>query len=563
MYFFLVALLLAISCNQLTADRQSIDSVKVHTPLGSVVGEVIGNVNEFKGIPFGEPPVGDLRFRSPRPVKPWSEDLLPRRGIKCPQLAVGGPLKTFQGSEDCLYLDVFAPNGLLENETVPVMVYLYGGAFVMGDSSQEKWYDGHNIASTQRVILVVPNYRVNAFGFLATQELRDEDDDGSTGNYGIQDQRLALHWVQDNIASFGGNKDKVTIFGQSAGGMSVCTHFANKHNSGLFEAAVMESGSCDSPEFIFPLGKALEFGELYASLLGCGDVNGGEKLACLRKIDTADIMWGFVRAIFGPEPPPDFEPVLAPLFGFGPVIDGTEKGLPLMPYESIVKGEHNANVRFIAGTVANEGSIFVPMTKFIVPGTTLPLKDGMQSLVLHHVLDARIGKDGVDANIGTLLDVYYPLSELKTVDNQMSKILRDYIFTCGTRRVLRWTDKWSTDKNIRGYYFDYTTDWEDMKIGGSYHTSELYFVFNNSWPTEIHHFSERDENIVEVVQDFWVGFARDDSAALDAWPRFGLDERDTIIHFVKEGGVAWSYKDEFGDVCDFMDSLFDDFPIDR
>ena len=172
-------------------------------------------------------------------------------------------------------------------------------------------------------------------------------------------------------------------------------------------------------------------------LIGC-NVTSDARLDCLRNKKTSDIMYGYLEGFFGPKPPVDFEPVFAPIFGFGPVIDGTTKGVPKLPYESIVKGEHNRDVRFIAGTNSNEGSIFISQTPIVIPNVSLPLQDGMQSQILHTIMDARVGPEVIDAHMDELLNTQYPLTELDTVDNQISKILRDYIFTCATRRALRW-----------------------------------------------------------------------------------------------------------------------------
>jgi hypothetical protein len=216
------------------------------------------------------------------------------------------------------------------------------------------------------VIIVAPNYRVGAFGFLASEATAAEQESGTTGNYGIQDQRAALQWVQDNIAAFGGDPDDVTIFGQSAGGMSVCTLVANPINAGLFSRAVMQSGTCNSPEFYQTRENAIAFGEVYSDIVGC-DTSDGEYLACMRGKSTGDLMYGIFKAwelnrrkvdgtelLLNSTGPLDatlaswvdtltsaYMPTLAPLMPFGPVIDGAAEGMPKLPYDALVDGTFN------------------------------------------------------------------------------------------------------------------------------------------------------------------------------------------------------------------------------
>ena len=149
--------------------------------------------------------------------------------------------------EDCLYLDVYAPAGATPASNLPVMFFIYGGGFVFGDSYEFGFYDGKHIAKQHNVILVAANYRLSSFGFMALPQLMTES--GTTGNYGVQDQRFALQWVQQNIRQFGGDPNRVTIFGESAGAMSVCYHVASPASAGLFHAAIVESGTASSPEF--------------------------------------------------------------------------------------------------------------------------------------------------------------------------------------------------------------------------------------------------------------------------------------------------------------------------
>lgn len=196
----------------------------VSTSHGPVTGEVVTQngtrVNVFRSIPFGAPPVGALRFRTPVPPTPWTtpRDVTPF-GTSCPQLKIAGGLLV--GAEDCLQLAVYAPEGV---SNAPVMVWIYGGAFILGDAWEFGIYDGTALAAATGHVIVAPNYRVGPFGFMALPELQAEDAGHSTGNAAMQDQVLALHWVQDNIAQFGGDASRVTIAGESVSERSARIH---------------------------------------------------------------------------------------------------------------------------------------------------------------------------------------------------------------------------------------------------------------------------------------------------------------------------------------------------
>jgi para-nitrobenzyl esterase len=219
---------------------------QAQTTGGTVEGEIVDGLSEFKGIPFAAPPVGENRWRAPQPVIPWvGVRKTTAFGPACMQ---GETLARQMGStaplsEDCLYIDVWTPAGAATDK-LPVIAWIYGGAFNSGMSSVPL-YDGANFARSG-VVFVSINYRVGPFGFLATPELSAESGHGS-GNYGLLDQIKGLQWVHDNIASFGGDPGNVTIMGHSAGAMAVSNLLASPLARGLFHKAIAESGSSFSP----------------------------------------------------------------------------------------------------------------------------------------------------------------------------------------------------------------------------------------------------------------------------------------------------------------------------
>ena len=195
----------------------------------------------FKGIPFAEPPIGDLRWRAPQPAKKWEGILKTNKFAPGPN-ARGNPPSG--KSEDCLYLNIWTPAKTTDDK-IPVLVWIYGGGFGAGATS-ETTYNGKNLAE-KGVVLVSIAYRVGQLGFMAHPELSAENPENASGNYGLLDMIAGLQWVKDNIAAFGGDPNKVTIFGESAGGIAVSMLCASPLAKGLFNGAISESGGSFGP----------------------------------------------------------------------------------------------------------------------------------------------------------------------------------------------------------------------------------------------------------------------------------------------------------------------------
>src|SRR5580765_7427066 len=218
--------------------------VKTHS--GAVEGKDDGKVKSFLGIPYAQPPVGDLRWKAPQPVAKWNGvKKAAEFGFHCMQGRVFGDMVFHDPgqNEDCLTLNVWVPDKHAEPK-LPVMVWIYGGGFVAGTTSESR-QDGSQLAQ-QGVIVVSMNYRLGVFGFMVHPELATESGHNSAGNYGLLDQLAALQWVHDNIAAFGGDPGNVTIFGESAGSFSVSSQMASPLAKGLFHKAIGESGAAFS-----------------------------------------------------------------------------------------------------------------------------------------------------------------------------------------------------------------------------------------------------------------------------------------------------------------------------
>lgn len=264
---------------QIPAPDAGLGAGVVRTTSGVVRGLVGSNYQLFQGIPYAADPVGPLRWEPPQPAPPWTgmRDAS-KPGVRCIQDTSHDPDFGRPTGEDCLSLNVWSPAGAAGR---PVMVWIHGGAFINGSSDL---YDARALATKGDIVVVTVNYRLGSLGFLAHPALGDTGGGGddSVGNYGLQDQQAALRWVKDNIGGFGGDPAKVTIAGESAGGMSVCDHLVAPESAGLFRAAIIQSGPCQAQA---SLPSAEKSSLTYAKTVGCPDP--ATAAACLRALPAA------------------------------------------------------------------------------------------------------------------------------------------------------------------------------------------------------------------------------------------------------------------------------------
>lgn len=310
----------------------SIDAAVVRTTAGVVRGGVAADHRLFSGIPYAAPPVGALRWEPPAPVPAWTgaRDAT-RPGPRCVQDAATDLDPGRSSSEDCLNLNVWTPPS--SNELRPVLVWIHGGGFVNGSGDV---YDARRMASRGNIVVVTINYRLGALGFLAHPALGQP---GAVGNYGLADQQAALRWVRDNIAAFGGDPDKVTIGGESAGGMSVCDHLVAPGSAGLFRAAIIQSAPCQAQASL-PVAEQRSID--YAASLGCGS----RELAaqCLRGVPADKLTAAPTFSDFG-----------------GILLIGPVSGTPVLPVDPITAFAEGraAEVPVLIGSNRDEFTIFV------------------------------------------------------------------------------------------------------------------------------------------------------------------------------------------------------------
>jgi len=422
---------------------------------GSLCGKVVSpspgkDVNAYLGIPFAESTAGDNRWRAPEPVKPWKGGLKATEfGPSCPQ---SSPVKP--QSEDCLTVNVWSPSEASETPNA-VMVFIYGGAFVYG-SSADVLYNGAYTAARGDVVVVSFNYRVGALGFLAG--LKDKATGEETnGNFGFQDQILALKWVQENIGAFGGDPERVTIYGESAGAMSIGLHLVSSPGSqGLYRAAIMESNPLGIPYRTLKDSHAIS--KRFADDLGCDK----DDLKCMRGklpevvLDAQvqkNLAWPLV-----------FHGIVD-LLVWAPVIDG--EVITEQPINAISSGKLMTPI--MIGTNKNEGLLFIEHTKAAI---------GKKSL---SALDYRLMIDFMIRGHALHKKIYekYPSAKGDNT-NLISRVVTDYLFICPT-----WYTAKHSSHNTWSYAFDYVSSfniWPKTPACADAvcHGDELPYVFHTA-----------------------------------------------------------------------------------
>ncbi|KAK8789150.1 hypothetical protein V5799_021074 [Amblyomma americanum] len=316
------------------------------TDLGLVGGrkiEILGaTIEEYRGIPFAEPPIRELRFKPPVPAKPWEGTLnATSRRSGCPQPADDASLTgDIEYGEDCLHLNVWAREG---SSNAPVLVWIHGGGFTYGSASPDN-YTGAVIAAKTGIVVASINYRLGVLGFLHA------DSPESPGNMGFLDQNLALNWIKNNIEHFGGDPSSITLFGESAGAASGHAHMLSPMSRGLFRRAIAMSGTINAPDFTETPHESVAKGDALAAIVGCRPDNKtlvshpDEVIACLRTRSADELVAAAFRAVPGKELP--FLPTYHNAF------------LPEEPSVTIRSGSFDTGVELLTGVTSDEGVTF-------------------------------------------------------------------------------------------------------------------------------------------------------------------------------------------------------------
>jgi para-nitrobenzyl esterase len=499
---FLAMPMLHVSIAQTSSGSASLVVKTVNGPVEGTVEK--SGVRSFKAIPFAAPPVGDLRWKEPEPVKNWQGTLNAKQfGQNGMQTNIFGDMafRSKGMSEDCLYLNVWTPSG--NKKGLPVLVYFYGGGFVAGDGSEAR-YDGESMAA-KGIVAVTVNYRLGVFGFMAHPELTKESPHNASGNYGLLDQAAALKWVQENIAAFGGDPKRVTIAGESAGSVSVSAQMASPLSKNLIAGAIGESGSLLGTLPATPLAKGEQTGVEFAKTVGANS------LAELRAIPADKLL--AAAAKFGP-------------FRFSMTVDGYF--FPKSPYAIYEAGEQ-AHVPLLAGWNSEE------MNYRMVMGNEKPTKDNFTKAVqklyperADEVLKLyNVTSDEEVEQVATDLasDRFISFSTWKWAELQAKtggKPVYRYLFS--RPRPAMAASMGNVTPGLAGGVVKDTSAKPAPKMPaakGAVHSAEIEYAMGNLASNKIYEWTADDYKVSKTMQEYFANFiktANPNGPGLPAWP---------------------------------------------
>ena len=451
---------------------------------GEITGIRSQNIGIFKGIPFAAPPVGELRWKAPQPVEPWTGTQACTSYGASPIQAQPKPFSMWSAeflipekeiSEDCLYLNVWTP-AKKSDEKRPVLVWIYGGGFVSGGANVPV-YDGEALAK-KGIIFVSLNYRVGPFGFFAHPELSKESGHHASGNYGLMDQLAGIAWVKKNIAAFGGDPEQITIAGQSAGAMSVNLLVASPLAKGLFNKAIAESGAAFAKENML-LPQAEQEGERIAASLQA------ESLEQLRAIPAAELL-NKAQSVFRP------------------IVDG-------YVIEDLVANTFAANkqnqVALLTGWNESEGLTFDP------PKPAAAYKEQINT------------QFGPDAQ--KMLS-FYPASNEEEAIKSQYELARDMIFG---RQNYAWAHAQSKHSKTYVYYFRKKVPGKgEYAKYGAFHTGEVPYVLNNLSFSD-RPWTDADRKLADELSSYWANFVKTgnpNGKGLPDWPAFNSTSKKVL-----------------------------------
>jgi len=456
-----------------------------------------GAINIFLGIPYAAPPVGPLRWKPPQPVTPWAavRDAT-AFGPHCmqPQILKDLVLRDPGQSEDCLTLNVWASAKHEAATKLPVMLWIHGGSFLLGGSSEPR-YDGTALAR-HGVIVVTINYRLGVFGFFATTEMAAESPQHAAGNFGYLDQNAPLQWAKRNIAAFGGDPDNITIFGESAGAVAVNAHMASPLSRNLFAKAIGESGGGNGKSSVpYP---SLAVQERDDEKFSKNTLH-AENLAALRAMPADDLLKKSSPKLFSHIPV------------FGPSIDGY-----FLPdtIAAIFNSNKQAPVPLLAGWNADESSF---ETAAKVPGF------GVNNLNI--MLMQNFG-----FHAGEAQKYFHAANNEEAV--RAADDLNALLFVVYTDWA--WMESHSSSGHpVYRYYFELVPPPSDISLTGAYHSDELEYVFGTLDTRSGAKWRPEDRRLSEQMQLYWTNFAKTgqpNGDNLPNWPPYGAKDSWQVLH---------------------------------
>jgi para-nitrobenzyl esterase len=482
-----------------------------HGMLEGAWSQADASIGVFRGIPYAQPPVGNLRWRAPQDLAPWTGVRQATTfGAACWQSysddAFVWSRGEFPRSEDCLHLNIWQPEKT--GATAPVMVWFHGGAHTGGFAHVEL-FDGTELAR-QGVVVVTVNYRLGPWGFLAHPALAEESEHNSTGNYGLMDKIAALKWVQKNIQGFGGNPDNVTLFGQSAGSSSVCALMASPLASGLFDKAIGQSAACLVKEKRDANGqqRGARLAQLALGELGAQDSESQVTAKQLRSIDNQSLLSAMENSPWSE--------------GSRIVVDGWV--LPEAPVD-VFNANQQAKVPLLVGSLANEGH------------ELLPLNNALTESELDQYLNKTF------AETAPKLKALYAEDLAISPGMALREILTDAFMAMSMRGWAQYN--YNADQPTYLYYMDYVPPayqiylFDDPNLNlpggprstGAYHSGDLAYVFNNVGKTG-DFWLEEDFAMARAMSGYWTNFAKTgnpNGANLPNWARYEPQNHNTQL----------------------------------
>lgn len=502
------ALLLAMA---FTSNAQE----RVKTANGVVEGVTESSgIRSFKGVPFGAPPVGDLRWKPPQPVANWTGvRKADKFGPRCMQRPIFGDMnfRSDGMSEDCLYLNVWTP-AKTGREKLPVLVYFFGGGFMAGDGSEPR-YDGESMAK-KGIVAISISYRLSVFGFFAHPELTKESPNHASGNYALFDQHAALKWVQQNIAAFGGDPQRVTIAGESAGSIAVSAQMASPLSKNLIAGAIGESGSIIGALSAVPLAEGEQSGVKFAAAVG------KDSLAALRSIPADELL----AATAKPGLP-----------RFSPTVDGYF--FPKSPAEIFAAGEQ-ARVPLLAGSNTEESGAGGVLGR--EKPTVENYRKALERLYPGHAEQ--------------VFKLYPATTETEVLDAAQD-LASDRFIAYST---WKWVDLATKTGGKPTYYYLYArprpamrAEMGDAQPGlaggvvrgqqaaanprpparGAAHSAEIEYAMGNLDGNKVFAWTPDDYKVSKVMQEYFANFIKTgnpNGAGLASWPKFSAGQRMVI-----------------------------------
>jgi para-nitrobenzyl esterase len=500
---------------------------EVVTERGPVVGTLVNDVLEFKGIPYAAPPIGELRWEPPRPVQPWKDALdATRYRSACAQLERYGIPESSE-DEDCLYLNVTvpAPGGRPVREKLPVIVWIHGGGFIGGSSGL---YDLSEMARVGKVVVVSMNYRLGVFGFMPHARF----DPAFNGAYGLEDQRAALRWVRSNIEKFGGDKDKVTLMGEYAGAHGVCMHLlAPERTAGLFHRAIIQSGGC-AYKLRHHTEGAEKIGKRVAELVGC---TGDDALKCLREKSVKELLDAGQKA------------AASDLMGYTPTW-----GTQAVPHQSdmaLATGQF-VKVPMIHGGNHDELRLYIA---YELIGGKLTTRDNF--------------KKRVEETYGDQADRVrerYPLLPDLSAASRLGTLWTDFHPNNGLNVCLFLRAAQLASRYVKVYQYEFADPHAPDVVEnpgiqmGAVHSAELPYQFprfSNTLKRDGPRLEEPQRTLARTMMEYWTRFAHTGTPSADGAPAWEPFETEKDVLRLEPGNIG-PFSMDAEHHCDFWRRLY-------